>query len=223
MLARDSVVGVGSTDLAPGHVAHARFYALIDSMLERPSTTQQDVADRLGVTQAQVSNWVRRKHDVGLNSVSSAIAALHIRPEYFFDATLVDPRWEDFVDRSRAAPFDWSRFVSNSDPSGWQQFAQRYLERFVREGLSEPQIEQLRAMAFRGGPPPGPGQYIDMAEILMRDTEGMVPPGAAKAAAEQAESGGEVSLRPKRIGGGEAHNPKVTPVGPRKRPRHDRP
>lgn len=181
-----------------------RLVGALDTARERYLRIVKDFRSRLsqaetgkkvgGLSQAQISFYENGTNQPDLRAIALVMDALHIRSEYFFDATLADPDWRQFVGPEAAGTtsFDWQRFVRAEDPDAWRRFAERHLDRFVAEGMTEHQIESLRGLEFRGGPPIGPGAYVDHAEIMIRRPEGTVPAGAARAKREQAKHGGKV-------------------------------
>lgn len=184
---RAIVAAMGARDLA-----QERYVRLIRDLRDR-GASQEDIGQRVGVSQAMVSNYLNGVAKPELIAIGAAMDLLHVSPRYFFDPELVDPRWTDFVGPGADADgFDWHAYVDDRDGDAWRAFARDELGALVRAGLTIEQIPAIRSAPFQGGP--SVEAYRKMAGILMDRPRGTVPPGAAAAKREQRRRGGKIKL-----------------------------
>jgi hypothetical protein len=125
---------------------------------------QTELQQRSGVHQTAFGKQLK---GVGPNiqTLNLAVDRLRIRREFFFDQTLAEPSYRDFLIGGSASaprangparPFEnrhWRRFLDLAGPA--------------RYGLSDEQIAWLQRAPFRGGPQ-SVDDYIAAAELIAR-------------------------------------------------------
>lgn len=124
---------------------------------------QTELEGRSGIHQTAFGKQLR---GVGPNvqTLNLAVDRLRIRRDFFFDETLIEPHYRDFLigggaragsggDAAPGGNRHWRRFLDLGGPG--------------RYGLSDDQIAWLRTAPFRGGPQ-SVDDYIAAAELIAR-------------------------------------------------------
>jgi transcriptional regulator with XRE-family HTH domain len=126
---------------------------------------QSELARRVGVSQSMLSKHLQGEvKSVRLHTIELTCARLGIDRAFFFDASLGDaPSYREHLEGPRRATP--APHVTGQESPHWQRFVRLGLAE--RLGLSDEQIEWLRAAPFRGGAQ-SVDDYITAAESIVR-------------------------------------------------------
>jgi transcriptional regulator with XRE-family HTH domain len=143
---------VGAKDLAGD-----RFRLLLEQLLTDKS--QREVARVLGLSQGSISFYMQRQREPEMEAIGQAIDRLHIRPSFFFDASLENPRYTDFLGTHLEE--EWK------DTDAWVELERNgRIDDFRRDGVPEETIQRVRRWKWRGPPKPRDYERLLEADLL---------------------------------------------------------
>jgi hypothetical protein len=130
---------VAASDRDGEELASERYRLLVEQLRDEAGGGhgwQQHVADRLGVTQPHPKMIVEREKRAGRAIIARAITRLRLRPEFFFEPSLGEPDYRDFVDDHEVAP----------DPPFWREFLDKYEH---LDDLTAAELERIKGFYGR--------------------------------------------------------------------------
>lgn len=169
-------------------LASERYRLLISQLRQERRLSQAAVAALLGVHQTYISKIESGARVVGRNALEQAIQRMDLDPDYFFDESLGEPRYRDFIAGARPAkaPGDEPRVVLDREDG-----ASGYIEGFIlARDLTAEEEKAIRSVQARGGLPQG----LDAVMRFLDETLEMY---------RAAKAGKTTRMRPKPVKPGE--------------------